>query len=257
MLVDIQHAHTPDASCKFPHQRDLDGNVFNPPSLWLPLDAGLSCLNFEGALEHLDGLGTRLRRLRSLVRVERFIAIGIGHWPPSLRRAATCRCIVSGTLLPPCNARFEPQDANRLWHIGSHIWSTIEMTLRSPGSSRYPFRGGAPASLERRDQGTDRRGINAPGAVVSEVARRHDMSPQHLFGWRKAARAGLLTLPADEVPMFVPIVREARDDGVAAAAGVTVSGVITIEIAGAVVRAERGVDLGWLRDVLRAVKAAT
>ena len=97
----------------------------------------------------------------------------------------------------------------------------------------------------------------APGAVVSEVARRHDMSPQHLFGWRKAARAGLLTLPADEVPMFVPIVREARDDGVAAAVGVTVSGVITIEIAGAVVRAERGVDVGWLRDVLRAVKAAT
>ncbi|HEY6358997.1 MAG TPA: transposase [Vicinamibacterales bacterium] len=97
----------------------------------------------------------------------------------------------------------------------------------------------------------------APGAVVSEVARRHDMSPQHLFGWRKAARAGLLTLPADEVPMFVPIVREARDDGVAAAVGVTVSGVITIGIAGAVVRAERGVDLGWLRDVLRAVKAAT
>ena len=34
-------------------------------------------------------------------------------------------CRVSGTLLPPCNARFEPQDANRLWHIGSHIWSTI------------------------------------------------------------------------------------------------------------------------------------
>src|SRR4051812_9974225 len=24
--------------------------------------------------------------------------------------------LVSGTLLPPCNARFEPQDANRLWH---------------------------------------------------------------------------------------------------------------------------------------------
>ena len=31
----------------------------------------------------------------------------------------------------------------------------------------------------------------------------------------------------------------------------------SIEIAGAVVRAERGVDLGWLRDVVRAVKAAT
>src|ERR1700694_2093414 len=77
----------------------------------------------------------------------------------------------------------------------------------------------------------------APGAVVSEVARRHDMSPQHLFGWRKAARAGLLTLPADEGPMFVPVGRDARDDGVAAAVDATVSGTITIEIAGAVVRA--------------------
>jgi transposase len=96
-----------------------------------------------------------------------------------------------------------------------------------------------------------------PGAVVSEVARRHDMSPQHLFGWRKAARAGLLTLPADKAPTFVPVVRATCDDSAAMALGVTVSGAITIEIAGAVVRAERGVDLGWLRDVLRTVKAAT
>ena len=95
-----------------------------------------------------------------------------------------------------------------------------------------------------------------PGAVVSEVARRHDMSPQHLFGWRKAARAGLLTLPADEVPMFVPVVRETDDGGVSATAA-NRFGAITIEIAGAVVRAERGVDLGWPRDVVRAVKAAT
>ena len=35
----------------------------------------------------------------------------------------------------------------------------------------------------------------AAGAVVSEVARRHEISPQHLFAWRKAARAGQLTLP--------------------------------------------------------------
>ena len=96
----------------------------------------------------------------------------------------------------------------------------------------------------------------APGAVVSEVARRHDMSPQHLFGWRNAARAGLLTLPGDEMPMFVPVVRKIDDGGIAAAA-VDKSVAVTIEIGGAVVRAERGVDLGWLRDVLRAVKAAT
>ena len=35
----------------------------------------------------------------------------------------------------------------------------------------------------------------ASGAVVSEVARRHEISPQHLAAWRKAARHGLLKPP--------------------------------------------------------------
>jgi len=95
----------------------------------------------------------------------------------------------------------------------------------------------------------------APGAVASEVARRHEITPQHLFAWRKAARAGRLTLPAEETPMFVPVVTTTRE----AVAGALANrlGSIVIEIAGAVVRAEKGVDLGWLRDVLRTVKAAT
>lgn len=96
----------------------------------------------------------------------------------------------------------------------------------------------------------------APGAVVSEVARRHDITPQHLFAWRKAARAGRLTLPAEEALMFVPVVTTIREVG-AAEAATNGPGSIVIEIAGAAVRAQRGVDLGWLRDVLRAVKAAT
>jgi transposase len=96
----------------------------------------------------------------------------------------------------------------------------------------------------------------APGAVVSEVARRHDISPQHLFMWRKAARAGQLSLPMDDAPAFIPVVTEARHE---AAPALTVNGcgAITIEIGGAIVRAEPGVDPVWLRDVLRAVRAAT
>src|SRR5665213_3575292 len=46
----------------------------------------------------------------------------------------------------------------------------------------------------------------ALGAIVSEVARRHEISPQHLFAWRKAARTGRLRLPGDEGPLFVPVV---------------------------------------------------
>ena len=97
----------------------------------------------------------------------------------------------------------------------------------------------------------------APGAVVSEVARRHDISPQHLFAWRKAARAGVLSLPADEAPLFVPVVAEPRSAGAAAEAATRSPTTITIEIGGAVVHAAAGVDPGWLRDVLRAVRAAT
>jgi transposase len=92
----------------------------------------------------------------------------------------------------------------------------------------------------------------APAAIVSEVARRHAITPQHLFAWRKAAREGRLVLPADEVPMFVPVVMAPQ--GMAAAAKPPAAS-ITIEIAGVVVRAEHGADVRWLADVLSAVKA--
>jgi transposase len=92
----------------------------------------------------------------------------------------------------------------------------------------------------------------AAGAVVSEVARRHEITPQHLFAWRKAARTGRLSLPAEQ---FVPVMTASREVGPASAPE-NRPGLIVIEIAGAIVRAERGVDLGWLRDVLRAVRAA-
>ena len=92
----------------------------------------------------------------------------------------------------------------------------------------------------------------AAGAVVSEVARRHEISPQHLFAWRKAARAGQLTLPADGAAMFVPVLA-AREP----VAEQPLAPSITIETAGMVVRAECGVDVGWLTAVLRAVKALT
>ena len=97
----------------------------------------------------------------------------------------------------------------------------------------------------------------ASGAVVSEVARRHGISPQHLFVWRRAARAGVLGLPADEAPLFVPVVTELRGAGPGAESIARSSTTIAIEIAGAVVRAAVGVDPTWLRDVLRAVRAAT
>jgi transposase len=48
------------------------------------------------------------------------------------------------------------------------------------------------------------------GAVVSEVARRHGLSPQQLFGWRARLRAAVKgSAPScDATPSFVPAIVE-------------------------------------------------
>src|SRR5881227_3685734 len=55
----------------------------------------------------------------------------------------------------------------------------------------------------------------APGASVSEVARRWQVCPQQVFAWRREARAGFLTLPAEATDVirtsFVPIVPDTAD----------------------------------------------
>ena len=57
-----------------------------------------------------------------------------------------------------------------------------------------------------------------PGAVVSAIARRWQVCPQQVFGWRRAARAGDLALPTKpERPAFVPIVGAAAQPLVTAA----------------------------------------
>ena len=50
----------------------------------------------------------------------------------------------------------------------------------------------------------------AEGAVVSEVARRHGLSPQQLFGWRSRLRDAVKgSAPSsDATPAFVPAIVE-------------------------------------------------
>jgi transposase len=90
----------------------------------------------------------------------------------------------------------------------------------------------------------------APGVVVSEVARRHDLRPQQLFAWRRQAQQGRLALPAEELA-FVPVVAAAEAPSAAGPAGL-----IEIGLGDAVVRVPPEVDGRLLAKVLRAVKAA-
>jgi transposase len=96
-----------------------------------------------------------------------------------------------------------------------------------------------------------------PGVRVSDVARRWQLHPQQLFGWRHQARKEMAAprhgLAKGAGPWFVPIVTES-DPGVTPAGPETERSSLEIELAGAVVRVKPGVDDELLTAVLRAVR---
>jgi len=99
-----------------------------------------------------------------------------------------------------------------------------------------------------------------PGACVSEIARRWQVCPQQVFGWRRAARQEVTTAPATTTrslaPGFVPIVREAAAP-VTVPRAASAAPVIEVKLAGAVVRVVSGLEDGaQLTAVLRAVRAS-
>jgi len=87
----------------------------------------------------------------------------------------------------------------------------------------------------------------APGAVASTVALRHGLHRNQLYMWRRELRSGALAPPGAALPDFVPVVAERRP-----AIG---SGAIEIEISGAVLRVDAGVELAFLSKVVRLLKA--
>lgn len=104
-----------------------------------------------------------------------------------------------------------------------------------------------------------------PGAVVSEVARRHGLAPQQLFTWRRQARQPAGADASIEAPQFVPAVVEPvlpegatrRRRSQRARPVDRSSGIIEVEIEGVSVRVGRGADAKTVAVVIRALKAGT
>jgi len=95
----------------------------------------------------------------------------------------------------------------------------------------------------------------APGATVSEVARRHDIRPQQLFGWRREMR---IVDPEPQMS-FVPALVEAADpekvDRARSRPARTGRGDIELEFEGVVVRVRRGAEAKTVAAVIKALKA--
>jgi transposase len=102
--------------------------------------------------------------------------------------------------------------------------------------------------------------IATSGDSVCAVARRHGLSPQQLFGWRRQLRETEAELSGAGGLQFVPAVVDAGSSAVAQRrlprGQVEASaGAIEFEIDGVTVRVGRGADAKTLMTVLRALKA--
>ena len=97
------------------------------------------------------------------------------------------------------------------------------------------------------------------GAVVSDVARRHGISPQQLFGWRARLREEMAAHAPHEPPRFVPAIIDSTQPSPAASEQVSTAppepALIEIALGGAVVRVRGAPDARALTAVLKALKA--
>ena len=93
-----------------------------------------------------------------------------------------------------------------------------------------------------------------PGARVASVARRYDLSPNHLSDWRRMAREGRLVLPAaDEAVEFAPLVVRSEGSGVAEAGGAR----LEVVLERVTVRLDAGTPAGRLAEIVSALNASS
>jgi transposase len=98
----------------------------------------------------------------------------------------------------------------------------------------------------------------APGAVVSEIARAHGVTPQQLFGWRREARR---RSEANEGPSFVRAIVETPGAGLSSAEQIKTEAAsvrphnIELDIDGASVWIWRGADPTMVTSIIGALKA--
>jgi transposase len=97
----------------------------------------------------------------------------------------------------------------------------------------------------------------ASGESVSAIARRHGLSPQQLFGWRRelqASQTAFVPAVLDVTPSSPAVRRQRKIPRRQVEPG---AGMIEVEIDGVTVRVGHGADAKTVIAVLRALKDGT
>jgi len=92
--------------------------------------------------------------------------------------------------------------------------------------------------------------------VISDVARRHDISPSQLFGWMQRFRTAAVASMADDTPTFAPAVIDARPVASVTETCPPAESAPSIEICigASTVRIRGAVDMRTLTAVLKTLK---
>jgi transposase len=141
---------------------------------------------------------------------------------------------------------------------------TVDNAITKPVHRLEVFTGaGRRRSFSDEDKARIVAEIVTSGDSVSGVARRHGLSPQQLFGWRRQFRESQVKSSETDGLRFVPAVvdvassastvrRQRKAPPCKAEPG---AGTIEVEIDGVTIRVGRGADVKTVRAVLRALKA--
>jgi transposase len=138
---------------------------------------------------------------------------------------------------------------------------TVDNAITKPVHRLEVFTGaGRRRTWSDEDKGRIVAEIVASGGSVSAVARRHGLSPQQLFGWRRELQASQTALSHAEELQFVPAVLDGapsvrRQRKMLRGQVEPGAGMIEVEIDGVTVRVGRGADAKTVRAVLRTLKA--
>ena len=138
---------------------------------------------------------------------------------------------------------------------------TVHNAITEPARRLEVFTGaGRRRSFSDEDKARIVAEIVTSGDSVSGVARRHGLSPQQLFGWRRQLSESEAGRSEADGLQFVPAVVDAGSPPVPQRRGPRYkaearAGTIEVEISGVTVRVGRGADAKTLMAVLRALKA--